>query len=253
MPTNARLSSCTPKKSASRSRAEVGDQRIVGVGDEACCWRCAAPAPSCRRSRRARRSGRAGRERGCRAGSRAGVAARRAPQARARRPRTGRARRRSLRAGARRRAAWWRCRPPCSRRPGCARARSARARRSRRPSRLSLSCRWSPRSARCRVSGARRAWRSRCGSRRISTFPGALVAPPPRSRESAPTARASERASKANRARHHAAVGNGERERRRGVPSAGTSICTAPRCARTRSGSSPIGSPSAYSTKGGRR
>ncbi len=54
---------------------------------------------------------------------------------------------------ARRRAASWRSRRPCSRPPGCARARPRRARRCRRPSRRSSSCRWSPRSStlpRCR-------------------------------------------------------------------------------------------------------
>ncbi len=59
------------------------------------------------------------------------------------------------------------------------------------PSPRSSSCRWWPRSARCRRAAARRASRSRRARVRISTLPGALVAPPPRRRESAPTARAS--------------------------------------------------------------
>ena len=52
-----------------RVAAEVGDQRVVGVEDQAggCAGRRARP--SGRRSSRARRSGRAGRGRGCRAGS----------------------------------------------------------------------------------------------------------------------------------------------------------------------------------------
>ncbi len=78
------------------------------------------------------------------------------------------------------------------------------------------------------------------GCRRISTFPGTLVAPPPHSRESAPAARA--RASFGSEWAAQGLLPSGL--------SAGTSTRTAAGRTLTRSGSSPIGSPSAYSVKG---
>ena len=71
--------------------AEVGDQRVVGVEDEARCARRARrpSSPTRRPAPPSRRSGRAGRGRGCRARSAPGRAGRRPAAARPRRPRTG--------------------------------------------------------------------------------------------------------------------------------------------------------------------
>ena len=161
-----------------RSRPALRDPRV-------------APAPSCRRWSRARRNGRAGRGRDCRTGSPAGAAAAQATRATARRPRTGRARP-AIAPRGRAAPSSVVAIPPAILAPAwlCTAAMPA-WRGSRRPWWRWWSCRWSPRSS--TLPGARRAPSApmASGSRRIRTLPGALVAPPPRRRESAPTARAS--------------------------------------------------------------
>ena len=169
--------------------AEIGDQRIVGVQDQR-AGAGAAAAPSARRSSRARRSGRAGRETGCRAGSRAGEAARRRRPATARRPRTAPARRRCpTRAGGREQRG---CDPAGHVGAGVVvherdTGTLEDAGGHRGGGGLAVGGRHEHAAARRRAPSAPIA----PGSRRTRTLPGRLVAPPPRSRESAPTARAS--------------------------------------------------------------
>ncbi len=172
--------------------AEVGDQRVVGVEHELRVAAGEHALPSARRSSRARRSGRAGRGTGCRAGSRAG-AARAASGAShssstSNRPsspaiaRRGRAAPSSVVAipPAMFAPAWlWTSGTP---------ARSRIAGGHRRGRRLAVGGRDEHAAAR---AGAPPSEPIAPGARRISTLPGALVPPPPRSRESAPTARAS--------------------------------------------------------------
>ncbi len=120
---------------------------------------------------------------------------RRARRATARRPRTGRARRRSAPRG-RAASSSVVAIPPAIFAPalvvheGDPRAIEDACGHRRR----SWSCRWWRRSARCRAAGARRASPIASGASRISSLPGALVPPPPRSREIAPTPRARARA-----------------------------------------------------------
>ncbi len=128
------------------------------------------------------------------------------------------------------------------------------ARRCSRPSPRWWSCRWWRTPARCRGAGAPRARRSPSGSILTSSFPGRLVPPPPRKRETAPTARA--RASFgpsvaliALPRRRLGGPGGEEGIRARAVASARARALRRA-IVLTRSGSSPIGSPSAYIVNG---
>ena len=166
--------------------AEVGDQRVVGVEDEARCARRARrpPSPTRRPAPPSRRSGRAGRGRGCRARSARGRAGRRPAAARPRRPRTGPR-------GRAARAAPWRLPRSCSSRPGCGPAggRRRRARAAIIPAVVVL-----PLVALTIVVPRSRPAPSRAiasGARRSSTRPGSVVPPPrPLARLAAPIARA---------------------------------------------------------------
>ena len=91
---------------------------------------------------------------------------------------------------------------------------------------------------------ARRAPRSpiASGASLISSRPGALVPPPPRRRETRPDA-TRERELGGRDPRH-------QPPEKADPACAGVSIVTAPDSARTRTGSSPIGSPSAYIVNG---
>ena len=210
--------------------AEVGDERVVGVEHERASGRRARATSSAQRSAIdvelavavelvAEQVGRAG--------ARAARAPRRPGRARTRRPRTGRGRRRARgRRGARRRPARWPRRRPCWRRRGCARAGCRRARAPPRPSRPWSSCRWWPRSRRCRATAGAASRSIACGSTRVSTLPGQRGA-------AAAAGRAGEAADGA---------GGGEAG---GEPHHGASTRSVPGTTSTVAGSSAIGSPSA--------
>ena len=213
--------------------AEVGDQRIVGVQGQLRRRAARAPArPSGRRSSRARRSGRAGRGTGCRAASRAGGAPARRDRARTRRSRTARARRRSARRAVRA-VSSVEATPPAmfaparlctSGEPGAFEHRG----RHRRGGGLAVGRRDDRRAARSRAASSLD--RVRVESR-SAPCPGRLVPPPrPARRASSPTARAARILASSTLM----------------SDPAGTITLTAAGSARTVTGSSAIGSPSAY-------